>query len=74
VTRVSRLYTIGEYAELCIPIWHTGTHEAFLIHVNTALDAIEKQGTFKAYKESDERQCKTEKQAKANLALLTGSR
>jgi hypothetical protein len=40
--------TIEDDAELCIPIWHTGTCEAFLMHVSTALDAIEKRGTFKA--------------------------
>jgi hypothetical protein len=44
--------TIGEDKELCIPIWHIGTHEAFFMHVSTALNAIEKWGTFKAYKEA----------------------
>jgi hypothetical protein len=29
-------------------------HEAFLMHVNTALDEIKKLGTFKAYKEAIE--------------------
>jgi hypothetical protein len=43
--------TIGEDAELCIPIWHTGMSKAFLMHVSTALDAIKKRGTFKACKE-----------------------
>jgi hypothetical protein len=28
--------------------------EAFLMHVISALDAIKKQGTFKAYKEAHE--------------------
>ena len=42
--------TIGEDTELCIPIWHTGTCKAFLMHVSTALNAIKKWGTFKAYK------------------------
>ncbi len=46
--------TIGEEAELCIPIWHTGTCEAFLMHLSTALNAIKKQGTFKTYKEACE--------------------
>ncbi len=39
---------IGEDAELCIPIWHTGMREAFRMHVSTALGAIKKRGTFKA--------------------------
>jgi hypothetical protein len=44
------------------------------MHVSTALDAIEKRGTFKAYKETCEayvEQRKVAKQAKAALALLT---
>ncbi len=39
--------TIGLDVELCLPIW-----KAFLIHVSSALDAIKKRGTFKAYKEA----------------------
>jgi hypothetical protein len=46
--------TIGEDAELCLPIWHFGMHEVFLMHVSTALNTIKKQGTFKAYKEAQE--------------------
>jgi hypothetical protein len=45
---------IIENVELCIPIWHTGTCEAFLMHVSTALNAIKKWSTFKAYKEAVE--------------------
>jgi hypothetical protein len=66
--------TIGKDSELCLPIWHCGTHKAFLMHVSTALNAIKKQGTFKAYKQACEayvEQCKAVKQAKAALALLT---
>jgi hypothetical protein len=65
--------TIGVDAELTLPIWHCGTCEAFLMHVSSALNAIEKRGTFKAYKEAHEayvEQCKVAKQAKAALALL----
>jgi hypothetical protein len=46
--------TIGEDAELCLPMWYCGMCEAFLMHVSTALDAIKKWGTFKAYKEAQE--------------------
>jgi hypothetical protein len=66
--------TIGENAELRIPIWHTGTREAFLMHVSTVLDTIEKRGTFKAYKEAAKayvEQREAVKHAKAALALLT---
>jgi hypothetical protein len=40
--------TIGADVELHLPIWHCGMHEAFLMHVSSALDAIKKWGTFKA--------------------------
>ncbi len=69
--------TIGVDAELPLPILHCGTHEAFLMHVSTALNAIEKWGTFKAYKEACEayvEQHKAVNQAKAALALLTAPR
>jgi hypothetical protein len=64
---------IGEDAELRLPFWHCGRHEAFLMHVSTALNAIKKGGTLKAYKEAQEacvEQCKVVKQAKAALAIL----
>jgi hypothetical protein len=65
--------TIKVDAELRLPIWHCGTRKAFLMHVSSALDAIEKQGTFKAYKEAHEayvEQHEVAKQAKSTLALL----
>jgi hypothetical protein len=65
--------TIGADAELCLPIWHCGTREAFLMHVSSALNAIKKRGTFKAYKEAQEayvEQRNVAKQAKANMNLF----
>jgi hypothetical protein len=65
--------TIRVDLELRLPIWHCGTHEAFLIHVSSALNAIKKQGTFKIYKEAHKaylEQKEVSKQAKAALALL----
>jgi hypothetical protein len=44
------------------------------MHVSTALNAIKKRGTFKAYKEAQEayvEQCEVAKQVKVALALLT---
>ncbi len=35
---------INEGTELRVPIWHFGMHEAFLIHVGSALEAIKKKG------------------------------
>ena len=43
------------------------------MHVSSALDAIKKQGFFKAYKgahEASVEQCKTAKEAKANMSLF----
>jgi hypothetical protein len=68
--------TIGADAELRLPIRHCGTREAFLMHVSSALNAIEKQGTFKAYKEAHEAyvvQYNVAKQPKADMSLFTTS-
>jgi hypothetical protein len=66
--------TIGVDAELRLPIWHScGMREAFFVHVSSALNAIEKWGTLKAYKEAQKayvEQREVAKQAKAALALL----
>jgi hypothetical protein len=65
--------TIGEDAQLRLSIWRCGTGKALLMHVSTVLDAIEKQGTFKAYKEAQEayvEQREVANQAKAALAIL----
>ena len=65
--------TIGADAELCLPIWHCGTREAFLMHVSSALDAIEKRGTFKAYNEGQQtyaEQKEAAKEAKVNMQLF----
>ncbi len=65
--------TIRADAELRLPIWHCGTRKAFLMHVSSALDAIKKRGTFKAYKGAHEayvEQRKAAKEAKANMSLF----
>jgi hypothetical protein len=65
--------TIGADAELCLPIWHCEMREAFLIHVSSALNAIGKRGTFKAYKEAHEayvEQKEATKKAKVNIQLF----
>ena len=65
--------TLGEDTELRIPICHKGTCKAFLMHVSTALDAIEKWGTFKAYKQAHEayvEQKEAAKEAKVNMNLF----
>jgi hypothetical protein len=65
--------TIGADEELSLPIWHCRTCKVFLMHVSSALNAIKKRGTFKAYKEGYEtyiEQKKATKEAKANLQLF----
>jgi hypothetical protein len=44
---------IGKGMELQVPIWHSRTCIAFLIHVGSALEAIEKKDYFKAHKEAN---------------------
>jgi hypothetical protein len=64
---------IGADAEICLPIWHCRTRKVFLMHMSSALDAIKKQGTFKAYKEGRQtyvEQKEAAKEAKANLQLF----
>jgi hypothetical protein len=42
---------IKEGTELRVPIWHSGTREAFLIHVGSAREVIEKKGYFKSFED-----------------------
>jgi hypothetical protein len=42
---------IKEGTELRVPIWHSDTREAFLIHVGSAREAIENKGYFKSFEE-----------------------
>jgi hypothetical protein len=42
---------INKGTELQVPIWHSGTREAFLIHVGFAKEPIKKKGYFKSYEE-----------------------
>ncbi len=42
---------INKGTELRVPIWHSGTPKAFLIHVGSAGEAIKKKGYFKSFEE-----------------------
>ncbi len=42
---------IKEGTELRVPIWHSGMCKAFLIHVGSAQEAIEKKGYFKSFED-----------------------
>ncbi len=37
---------INKGTELRVPIWHSGTHKAFLIHAGSAQEGIKKKGTL----------------------------
>ncbi len=39
---------INEVTEPRAPVWHSGTRKAFLTHVRSAQEAIEKKGYFKS--------------------------
>jgi hypothetical protein len=45
---------INEGTELRVPIWHSSTRKAFLIHVGSAQEAIKKKGYFKSFEEYSE--------------------
>jgi hypothetical protein len=64
---------ISKRKEVQVSFWHSGTREAFLMHVGSALNAIKKRGPFKAHKEANEayvEQRNLVKQAKAALAKI----
>ncbi len=42
---------IKEGTELQVPIWHSGMHEAFLIHVGSVREAIKKKGYCKSFED-----------------------
>ncbi len=45
---------IKEDTELRVPIWHSGTREALLIHVGSACEAIKKKGYSKSFEDHSE--------------------
>jgi hypothetical protein len=67
---------IGKRLELQVPIWHSSTCKAFLIHLGCALKAINRKGYSKAYKLANESYvecCSRIKQSKAQLVELDNS-
>jgi hypothetical protein len=44
---------IGKGTELQVPIWHSGVHEALLIHMGSAPEVIKRKGYFKSNVESN---------------------
>ena len=67
---------IGKGVELQVPIWHSGTRKAFLIHVGSAQEVIKKKGYLKSFGENNEAYAELHgkiKSAKAQLAVLDKS-
>jgi hypothetical protein len=61
---------IKEGTKLRVPIWHSGTREAFLIHVGSAREAIEKKGYFKSFEDHSEDYSKEQEKVKELKKLL----
>jgi hypothetical protein len=51
--------------KFCVPIWDTGTQEAFLIHVQQAKSACKRKGLFHDYNEAIGAKSKSVEQAKS---------
>ena len=59
-------YTIKlpDKTEFSVPIWNTGTQEAFLIHVQQAKSACKRKGLFQDYDDAIEVEKKSTEQLK----------
>ena len=56
---------LTDKTEFSVPIWDTGTQEAFLIHVQQAKSACKRKGLFKDYDDALEAVAKSDEQAKS---------
>ena len=56
---------LPDKTEFSVPIWDTGTQEAFLIHVQQAKSACKRKGLFKDYDDALEAVAKFDEQAKS---------
>ena len=56
---------LPDKTEFSVPIWDTGTQEAFLIHVQQAKSACKRKGLFKDYDDALEAVAKFDKQVKS---------
>jgi hypothetical protein len=55
---------IKEGTELRVPIWHSGTYKAVLIHLGSAQEAIEKKGYFKSFEDHSDTYSKKREKVK----------
>ncbi len=56
---------LPDKTEFSVPIWDTGTQEAFLIHVQQAKSACKKKGLFQDYDDAIEAEKKSVEQVKS---------
>jgi hypothetical protein len=56
---------LPDKTKFSVPIWDTGTQEAFLIHVQQAKSACKRKGLFQDYNDSIEAETKSVEQAKS---------
>ncbi len=56
---------LPDKTEFNVPIWDTGTQEAFLIHVRQAKSACKRKGLFNDYKDALEAESRSDEQAKS---------
>ena len=56
---------LPDKTEFSVPIWDTGTQEAFLIHVQQAKSACKRKGLFNDYNEALEAVTRSDEQAKS---------
>ncbi len=56
---------LPDKTELSVPIWDTGTQEAFLIHVQQAKSTCKRKGLFKDYEDALEAESRSNKRAKS---------
>jgi hypothetical protein len=60
--------------EFCVPIWDTGTQEAFLIHVQQAKSTCKRKGLFKDYDDVLEVESKSIEQIKSPQRAITNAK
>jgi hypothetical protein len=56
---------LPDKTEFSVPIWDTGTQEAFLIHVQQAKSACKRKGLFQDYDNAIEAESKAVEQVKS---------
>jgi hypothetical protein len=56
---------LSDKTEFSVPIWDTGTQDAFLIHVQQAKSACKRKGLFQDYNDDIEAETKSVEQAKS---------